>query len=353
MKKKVFFAIAVVFVILSAVATGFYLNYRQQVATVMSSHYSVDYFCDIKVTAVGDCTFGTDVETEGALSFNSEYKNQNGDSTYFLKNVARYFEDDDLTIVNFEGTLSENGEREDKQFAFRGLPEYAKILTSGSVEAANIANNHSRDYGEISFADTKKILSENGIIWCEGKNYGFYEKGKFKVALVGTNLQRFDGEAGLLSRLEDVKREEPDLIIASFHWGEEGSPVPNETQSRLARLLIDNGADLVIGHHPHVLQGVEKYNGKYILYSLGNFCFGGNKNPKDKDTMIFKQTFTFKNGKLYGDKAYIVPCSISSVSERNNFQPTPLSGAEYKRVKQKIKDRSQGFSGIEDIEFVK
>ena len=170
--------------------------------------------------------------------------------------------------------------------------------------------------------------------------------------MLGTNLQRDSSESGLLMRLEEIKEKEPDLIIASFHWGDEGSPVPNETQIGLARLAIDNGADLVIGHHPHVLQGVEKYKGKYILYSLGNFCFGGNKNPKDKDTMIFKETFSFKNGKLYDDKASIIPCSVSSTGERNNFQPTPLSGAEFKRVKEKIRERSKGFSGIEEIEFI-
>ena len=109
----------------------------------------------------------------------------------------------------------------------------------------------------------------------------------------------------------------------------------------LAHLAIDQGADLVVGHHPHVLQGIEKYQGKNIVYSLGNFCFGGNKNPSDKDTMIFQQTFTVENGKLAEDDVTnIIPCSLSSESGYNNYQPMVLEGSEKERVLQKIEDFS-------------
>ena len=91
-----------------------------------------------------------------------------------------------------------------------------------------------------------------------------------------------------------MKKAGAQIIIVNFHWGIEKQYTPDENQKALAHLAIDEGADLVIGHHPHVLEGIEKYNGKYICYSLGNFCFGANRNPKDKDTMIFQQTFTLK-----------------------------------------------------------
>lgn len=95
---------------------------------------------------------------------------------------------------------------------------------------------------------------------------------------------------------------------------------------------------MFIGHHPHVLEGIEKYNGKYIAYSLGNFCFGGNKNPSDKDTMIFQQTFTIDaDGKVADDdNINIIPCSLSSSSNKNDYCPTPLEGDEAERVRQKI-----------------
>ncbi len=349
MKKIVMFISVIILVMIAEMQISDYMHQKKQTVPAMSD----DVFSAITITAVGDCTFGTDTNWESEFSFNSEYKRQKNNPAYFLKNVKPYFENDDLTIVNFEGTLSENGTREEKEFAFRGNPEYAKILTESSVEAANIANNHSRDYGEISFSDTKTILSDNGILWFEGSHFGFKEVNGIKIGLIGTNALYSGMENVLVRRMDALKDHNPDLIIANFHWGEEGSDTPTDYQKKLARLAIDNGADLVIGHHPHILQGIEKYRGKYILYSLGNFCFGGNKNPVDKDTMIFKQDFVLKNGALTGEeRAYVIPCSVSSVSERNNYQPTSLSGKAFLRVKEKIEKRSNAFHGIKEIEFI-
>lgn len=124
-----------------------------------------------------------------------------------------------------------------------------------------------------------------------------------------------------------LKENGAELIIVNFHWGEEREYSPNDTQINLGHLAIDEGADLVIGHHPHVLQGIEKYQGKYIAYSLGNFCFGGNSNPEDKDTIIFQQTFTIEKGKAKtDDNVNIIPCRISSTTSRNDYCPTPLEG---------------------------
>ena len=111
-------------------------------------------------------------------------------------------------------------------------------------------------------------------------------------------------------------------------------------QENIARYAIDNGADLVLGHHPHVLQGIENYKGKYIVYSLGNFVFGGNKNPSDKDTMIFRETFTFQEGKLMDTKYEIIPCSLSSRTDLNDYQPTLLEGEEKTRVLKKVFENS-------------
>ena len=306
----------------------------------------------ISISAVGDCTFGTDINYAGPHSFDWVYENTGGDSSYFFKNVREIFASDDLTIVNFEGTLSENGARKDKEYAFRGKPEYANILTKGSVEAANLSNNHTLDYGDVAFQDTKDILTDNGIAWFEGKNFAIKEVKGIKIGLIGTSFLRGGEKEAFLDNLQALKALEPDLIIASFHWGIEKEPLPNELQTEYAHLAIDNGADLVIGHHPHIIQGIEKYNGKYILYSLGNFCFGGSRNPSDKDTLIFQQTFRFKEGELLKENlAYVIPCSVSSIDEHNNFQPTPLSGDAYDRVKKKITERSSEFTGIEDVVF--
>jgi len=314
----------------------------------------VDDMVYFTVSAVGDCTLSTDINYLGEHSFVSVYNNLDGDSSYFFKNVKHIFEEDDLTVINFGGTLSENGTREEKEYAFRGKPEYVNILTGASIEAASLANNHTLDYGSTAFGDTKDILQNNGIVWFEGKNFAVKEINGIKVGLIGTSFLRGGEKEKFLDNLQELKTHNPDLIIASFHWGIEKSETPNDLQIKYAHLAIDNGADLVIGHHPHVLQGIEQYKGKYILYSLGNFCFGGSRNPADKDTMIFQQTFRFKDGKLLEHSdASVIPCSISSIGEHNNFQPTPLSGKSYDRVKNKILERSSEFSGIENITFIK
>ena len=298
----------------------------------------------VSVTLVGDCTLATDINAPQDESFVSEAKKQ-GDYTYFLKNVADIFKEDDLTIVNFEGALSERGSRLDKQFAFRGKPEYVEILSSSSVEAATLANNHSLDYGDESFNDTVEILENAGISAFSDGDIEVKEVNGVKVGLVGLYALNEKRTAKFKADMEAVKEAGAELIIVNAHWGEESAKVPNAKQKELAREAIDMGADLVVGHHPHVLQGIEKYNGKYIVYSLGNFCFGGNRNPSDKDAMIFRQTFTLENGQAEeDDNILIIPCSISSVSGRNNYQPTPLEGDEADRVMEKITERTKAIA---------
>lgn len=137
------------------------------------------------------------------------------------------------------------------------------------------------------------------------------------------------------SDIEEV-RDQADIVIVSFHWGIETKNYPNDVQLELGRFAIDAGADVVAGHHPHVIQGIDKYKGKYIVYSLGNFCFGGNRNPKDKDTFIFQNQFTFSDGELIDSHGIIIPCSISSRKDVNDYQPTVLEGEEAERVMNRI-----------------
>lgn len=137
--------------------------------------------------------------------------------------------------------------------------------------------------------------------------------------------------------IRTLRKQGADIILVHFHWGVERSYVPNSTQKVLGRFAIDSGADLVVGHHPHVVQGIEEYKGKFIVYSLGNFMFGGNKNPSDKDTFVFQQVFSFQNGKRTAKKEIrVIPFRISSVTTRNNYQSMPLAGGEAARVKRKI-----------------
>ena len=281
----------------------------------------------VTISTLGDCTLGTDANFSTANSFNA-YDEANGHD-YFFRNVKTILEQDDVTFANLEGTFTTSDDRQDKQYAFKGDPDYTEILTDGSVEVVTLANNHSGDYGEQGLADTKAALEEAGIDYCIGDTITIREVNGVKIAFIGifVNYGTDDSENQLRADIENAKKQGAELIITAFHWGSEKATQPDETQQSLAHTAIDCGADLVVGHHPHVLQGIEKYNGKYIAYSLGNFCFGGNSNPSDMDTMIFRQTFTVSaDGAKEDDDVTVIPCSISSEQGYNNYQPTPAEG---------------------------
>ena len=305
----------------------------------------------VTVTAAGDCTLATDINASTEVSFAAYASQLGGDYSYFLKNVAPVFAEDDLTIVNFEGTLSNQGTRQDKQFAFRGKPEYVQVLTTSSVEAANLANNHSADYGDVSLTDTIKYLNEAGISNFIGTNTAMREINGISVGLVGINALN-EEEAGKLEKaIGSVKSLGAQLVIVSMHWGEEKATAPNEQQIELAHKAVDLGADLVIGTHPHVLQGIEKYNGRYIAYSLGNFCFGGNNNPSDKDTVIYRQVFTFVDGILQEDENMtLIPATISGHDNYNDYQPAIATGDRKTEIQNRLTDYSAQF-GLMNLNF--
>ncbi len=299
----------------------------------------------ITISAAGDCTLGTDEGFNYKRSFKGKYDAVQ-DPAYFFQNVQPVFAQDDLTIVNMEGTLTEETTREPKQFAFKGDAEYAKILTAGAVEAANLANNHSFDYGKKSYEDTITALEAEGISSFGYERTAVMDIKGVKVGLAGVYelAEHIDCKQDLLDNIASLKEQGAQIIIVSFHWGQEKENVPSDVQVELAHAAVDNGADLVLGHHPHVLQGIEEYKGKNIVYSLGNFCFGGNSAPSDMDTMIFQQTFTVKDGKLQEDNVTnILPCKISSAYEKgyNNYQPILAEGEQKEKIFERLSEYSQ------------
>ena len=319
-----------------------------------SSNAIVSSPVSLTLSVVGDCTLGTDETFDYDTSLNAYYENYGAD--YFLQNVKDIFSADDLTIANFEGTLTDSDEREDKTFAFKAPASYASILTGGSVEAVNTANNHSHDYGEQSFDDTLAALDDAGIVHFGYDETAVMDVKGIKVGLVGIYelYDHLEREQQLKDNIAKVKADGAQLIVVIFHWGNETETVPDSNQTTLGRIAIDEGADLVCGHHPHVLQGIETYKGKNIVYSLGNFCFGGNSSPSDMDTMIYQQTFTIDADGVKKDNVInIIPCSISSAAYDgyNNYQPTPAEGDEATRILGKINERSSWISTAEGSTF--
>ena len=259
--------------------------------------------------------------------------------------VFPIFSEDDLTIVNLEGPLTNRGKKADKEFAIRGDPAYVQILTSGSVEAVNLANNHTYDYGQAGYDQTIEVLSSAGIDYFGNGKIAYKQVKDVKVAMIGMSgwYNNAANRNSLTQAIQQAKAQ-ADLVVVMFHWGVERENYANNQQQGLAYHAIDTGADLVVGSHPHVIQGIETYKGKHIVYSLGNFSFGANRNPDDKDTFIFQQTFKLTEDGIESIGSQVIPCSISSVTDRNNYQPRPLEGAEGERVMNRLITYSKNFS---------
>ncbi len=343
MKFKILIVAAIAAICVTMVMTSHYqknpkdaeTNTEAQAETQAEADTSVNVRT-LTLTAAGDCTLATDDYFDISDGFVT-YAENNG-TAYFLQNVRGLFAGDDITLVNLECALSDNGSREDKQFAFRGDPSYVNVLTSASVEAANLANNHSLDYGKTALEDTQTLLEQNGIITCRGKgNVTVGDINGITVGFVGINYLNDEMKTELTDAITMAKNAGAELVILSIHWGIERENYPESEQIEAAHRAIDCGADIVIGTHPHVLQGIEKYNGRYICYSLGNFCFGGNSDPSDKDTAIFRQTFTFdENGLRDDDNITIYPCRISGHDGYNDYQPKLAEGEQRDNIIERL-----------------
>ena len=274
----------------------------------------------ITITAVGDCTLGGDIPS-GAYRTFARYVEDYG-YDYFFENVRGLFESDDLTIVNLEGPLTTSDDlRTGKAFNFRGEPEYVNILSGSSVEIANVANNHAMDFGEAGFSETAAVLEEAGIGVSGFSRIYLEEVNGVTVCSLGFTEWAYSQEQ--IERAIELARPNCDLLIVSIHWGTESSHETTDAQRRLGHAIIDAGADVVLGTHTHVYGGVEQYKDKYIVYSLGNFCFGGNRNPSDKNCLIFRQNYTFDldTRKVTSASYKAIPYKVSSVSWRNDYHP--------------------------------
>lgn len=289
------------------------------------------------LTFAGDCTLGCVPEAYYAtVGF---IKTVGDDYEYPFRNVIDYFENDEFSMVNLEGTLTKDGARQNKSFTFIGPPDYVNILTENSVEAVTVANNHTWDFGELGYKTTLETLDGAGVPYVRQNNTQIVTtQNGLTIGLYATVYYAMDTE-DMVESVQGLKEQGVDLVVVAPHWGGEGFYTPDKSQTEYAYAAIGAGADIVYGAHPHVLQPVEEYNGGIIYYSLGNFVFGGNSNPEDYDTAIFQQEIIRDaEGNVRLGELKVIPCSVSSASSYNNYQPTPYEegSEEYNRVLAKV-----------------
>ena len=284
----------------------------------------------IIVSAVGDITIGGDVRKSGLSIFDKEKEKQGGDLSFVMRNVKDLLSQDHLTIGNFEGTLTTAGIPSNKKgndFLFSAPPEYVSILQDGSFEAVSIENNHVMDHGEDGFNETTSVLEQAGIVWSAEDHMGVYETNGVTIAML--SYQTFNGRYpdlfNKVPRQVQEAKDQYDIVIVSFHWGDELDYAPNANQVKLGRSTIDAGADLVVGHHSHRINPIEKYKDRYIAYSVANFSFAGNTKPRDMSTFILQVKFNVKDGETTTAGFRIIPARISSKADVNDFAPTPFT----------------------------
>ncbi len=297
--------------------------------TKQESIYEADGSVLITVTGTGDFTIGGDSRKRTDI-FDDELQRQGGDINFTMRNFRDILMADDLTIVNFEGTLTESTyvprEKAENQFLFSAPPSYVAMLADNGVEAVSLENNHIMDHGEDAYQDTMDTLYNAGIVYSNSTEVGVIEVKGVEIAMLSyLCIDRYEQLWDQVpADIQAAKAQYP-IVIVNFHWGNEKDYSPTNNQIRMGRLAVDAGADLVLGHHSHRMQPIEQYKGVYICYSLGNFCFSGNSKPSDMSSIVFQTRFRVRDGVVSNEGFRIIPIRISSRTDYNDFTPTVLT----------------------------
>ncbi len=300
----------------------------------------------ITITCTGDFTIGYDTWNKKDI-FTKELKANGDDINFIMKNTRDIFLEDDLTLINFEGTLtnvtSVPSSKRGNSFLFSAPPEWVSVLADNGVECVSLENNHVMDHGTEGYDETMQTLTDAGIVWSNSEQMGTFEVCGIQVAMLSyLCIDRYDSLwEKVPADIAAAKAKYP-MVIVSFHWGNELDYYPTGNQQKMGHLAVDAGADLVIGHHSHRINPIELYNGVYICYSLGNFCFAGNSKPSDMSSYIFQARYKLKDGEAIAKGFRIIPIRISSRADKNNFIPTPYTdGSKIDAVLSTIKDNGR------------
>lgn len=286
----------------------------------------------IKLSIVGDCLLASYKGNIKQGNFAS--KALEHDWGYFFDGVDEIFKSDDFSIVNLECVLSDNKlspatKNSNPAYWYIGPTENTNILTTASVEICNLSNNHTGDYGTKGAQDTIDAVVNAGMLYGNNDHTCYFEKDGFKIALICNGLWYEGQEQQIIKRIKDAETQS-DFQIVYYHGGKERVNKPEDWRIRASRKLVDGGADLVIGNHPHVIQPMEVYNGVTIVYSMGNFVFGDESRPQNR-TIVFTSEITFstENNQVINVENNVIPCYIYT-GDRNQWQPTIIPDGEDK-----------------------
>lgn len=301
---------------------------------------------ELILTAGGDAVIGTREAWWDKTESLPSYLERSG-MDYPFSGLKKVFAEDDMTFINLECVLKadQKGEQKDKLYRFRGLPSYTAVLTEGSVEQVSIANNHHIDYGSAGREATRQALEDAGIPY---SGYGYtwvWEKDGHRVGFGGCRETVYRKNKQIIAQdVASLREQGCDVIIYTCHWGKEYSPGHNELQLEMAKAAAAAGVDIVIGAHPHVVQGVDTVDGTVVLWSLGNLMFGGTHDMTTFDAALARIHLRFGAEGYLGCTVRMMPILTSTSADisLNDFRPVLAKDADYERIRQKI----QADSGI-------
>ena len=272
--------------------------------------------------------------------------------SYPCEGLKEMLENDDITLVNFECVLNDDQPASASRFRFRGPTEYAQILPACSIEVANLANNHSGDYGKQGYLSTKEALEGAGVLLCGTTEFGneasFMDVKGVRIGFVGVlPLWNKDHPQDLEKAFQYLKDNHCDVIVASLHAGEEYRGYHGNMQESYGNRLRKLGAHIIVGNHPHVPEAIRVTEGVTQLYSLGNFSFGGNTGVDEEvhclQSMVAQFDLYFEDGKYTGHQLTLWPIHISGVTPENNYQPVLVSGEDAQKAMRMVDRDNQGY----------
>ena len=291
----------------------------------------------VTLTFVGDCVLGSEEKTRPKEnSFDSVL--EANDLGYPFRNVQDYFQSDDLTVINLECVLKDDASgKVEKTYNFRGPTRFASVLPVSGVDLCNIANNHYIDYGTAGRSSTRAALEAVSVPYSGYRTLYVYEKNGFRIGFAGIRETTYKQNPSYLRQeIKALRAWGCDAVVYTAHFGNEYERLHNSLQIKIAHEAIDAGANLVIGAHPHVVQGLEAYHGGVIFYSLGNFVFGGNLNLTEFDGLLVQTGLCFTNGAYQGTTVSLVPVLTTGAMPANDFSPVPAEGEDFDRIMDKI-----------------
>lgn len=302
------------------------------------------------VSFVGDCSIGDSIQYKKAVSSYHTCIDQNGYDWPFslVKDVLAA---DDLTVANLEVVFTARTQHTDKMYNLMADADHVAVLNAGSIELVNTVNNHSMDFGRAGYQDSLATLEAAGIdsfgsIYA-GREDGFDLLGVrdvngIRFGFIGFSYPQEADQKRIADRIATLREQGCDVVVVSLHWGRETHPTPTTGQMNYAKRILDAGADMIWGHHPHVLQPIQFYNGKPILYSTGNFTFGTMSNV-DPATGIFQLTYQKEEGRVQLTELSVVPCQTQRSPD---FRPFILTEEAQRRAvfgKLVLKKEYKGF----------